>query len=180
MGAETDVVIVGARLSGLVAACEIADAGRKVVLLDQEPEASLGGQAFWSLGGLFLVGSPEQCRLGIRDSRELALADWLGTAAFDREEDFWPRQWAEAYIDFAAGEKRSWLRQRGIQGRVIGRLCRGQTRLLRGHVEPRRLRVGVAAEGLGHHRGKVQGGRRQGAIGRSHRQGQSGQQGEQP
>ena len=115
MGAETDVVIVGAGLSGLVAACEIADAGRKVVLLDQEPEASLGGQAFWSFGGLFFIDSPEQRRLRIRDSRELARDDWFGSAGFDRAEDEWPRRWAEAYLDFAAGEKRAWLHGMGMR-----------------------------------------------------------------
>ena len=115
MADDADVIIVGAGLAGLVAAAELIDARKKVIVVDQEGEQSIGGQAFWSLGGLFLVGSPEQRRLGIRDLRELALADWLGTAAFDREEDFWPRQWAEGYVDFAAGEKRSWLRQRGIR-----------------------------------------------------------------
>jgi uncharacterized protein len=112
---DADVIIIGAGIAGLVAAAELVDARKKVIVVDQEGQQSLGGQAFWSLGGLFLVGSPEQRRLGVRDSRALALADWLGTAAFDREEDFWPRQWAEAYVDFAAGEKRSWLRQRGIR-----------------------------------------------------------------
>jgi predicted oxidoreductase len=112
---DADVIIIGAGLAGLVAAAEIIDARKKVIVVDQEGEQSLGGQAFWSLGGLFLVDSPEQRRLGIRDSRALALADWLGTAGFDREEDFWPRKWAQAYVDFAAGEKRSWLRQRGIR-----------------------------------------------------------------
>ncbi|HEY1747190.1 MAG TPA: FAD-binding dehydrogenase [Xanthobacteraceae bacterium] len=115
MADDADVIIVGAGLAGLVAAAELVEARKKVIVVDQEGAQSLGGQAFWSLGGLFLVDSPEQRRLGIRDSRELALADWLGTAAFDREEDFWPRQWAEAYVDFAAGEKRAWLRQRGIR-----------------------------------------------------------------
>lgn len=109
----TDVVVVGAGLAGLVAAAEVADAGRRVVLLDQEPEQSIGGQAFWSLGGLFLVDSPEQRRMGIKDSRELAMQDWLGSAQFDREEDRWPRAWAEAYVDFAAGEKRAWLHEMG-------------------------------------------------------------------
>ncbi|CAI9409620.1 FAD-binding dehydrogenase [Nocardioides sp. T2.26MG-1] len=108
-----DVIVVGAGLAGLTAAAEIADAGRRVVLLDQEPEQSLGGQAFWSLGGLFLVDSPEQRRMGIKDSRELAMQDWLGSAQFDRAEDRWPRVWAEAYVDFAAGEKRAWLRAMG-------------------------------------------------------------------
>jgi predicted oxidoreductase len=110
-----DAIVVGGGLAGLVAAAELADAGRRVVLVDQEPEASLGGQAFWSFGGLFLVDSPEQRRLRIRDSRELAWQDWLGTAGFDRPEDEWPRRWAEAYVDFAAGEKRSWLREQGVR-----------------------------------------------------------------
>ncbi|MGZ4503860.1 MAG: FAD-binding dehydrogenase [Nocardioidaceae bacterium] len=110
---DADVIVVGAGLAGLVAAAEVADAGKRVVLLDQEPEQSLGGQAFWSFGGLFLVDSPEQRRMGIKDSLELARQDWMGSAAFDRPEDHWPRQWAEAYLDFAAGEKRSWLRGMG-------------------------------------------------------------------
>ncbi len=112
---DADVIVVGAGLAGLVATAELADAGRKVLLLDQEPACNLGGQAFWSFGGLFLVDSPEQRRMGIKDSRELALQDWMGTAGFDREEDHWPRQWAEAYVDFAAGEKRPWLHAQGVR-----------------------------------------------------------------
>jgi predicted oxidoreductase len=115
MGYDADAIIVGAGLAGLVAAAELIDAGRKIIIVDQEPEQSLGGQAFWSLGGIFLVDSPEQRRMGIRDSHALALEDWMGTAAFDRDEDFWPRRWAEAYVAFAAGEKRSWLRERGLR-----------------------------------------------------------------
>ncbi|HKS21082.1 MAG TPA: FAD-binding dehydrogenase [Bradyrhizobium sp.] len=113
MADDADVIVVGAGLAGLVAATEIAEAGKRVILLDQEGEQSLGGQAFWSFGGLFLVDSPEQRRLGIKDSFELALQDWMGTAGFDREEDLWPRRWAEAYVAFAAGEKRGWLRAMG-------------------------------------------------------------------
>jgi uncharacterized protein len=112
---DADVIVIGAGLAGLAATAELADAGRKVILLDQEPEQSLGGQAHWSFGGLFFVDSPEQRRLRIRDSRELAWQDWLGTAGFDREEDHWPRRWAEAYVDFAAGEKRAWLRAQGLK-----------------------------------------------------------------
>ncbi|MDD1528112.1 FAD-binding dehydrogenase [Bradyrhizobium sp. WBOS7] len=113
MAEETDVIIVGAGLSGLVAATEIADAGKRVIVVDQEGEQSIGGQAFWSFGGLFLVDSPEQRRLGIKDSFDLAMQDWIGAAGFDRDDDFWPRQWAEAYVAFAAGEKRAWLRAMG-------------------------------------------------------------------
>jgi hypothetical protein len=112
---SADAIVVGAGLAGLVATAELANAGRRVILVDQEPEASLGGQAFWSFGGLFLVDSPEQRRLRIRDSPELALQDWLGSAGFDRPEDAWPRRWAEAYVEFAAGEKRSWLRSHGVR-----------------------------------------------------------------
>jgi predicted oxidoreductase len=109
------VIVVGAGLAGLVATAELADAGRRVILVEQEPEPWLGGQAFWSFGGLFLVNSPEQRRLGVRDSHELAMKDWMATAGFDREEDQWPRKWAEAYLAFAAGEKRPWLHGQGIR-----------------------------------------------------------------
>jgi predicted oxidoreductase len=110
---NTDVVVVGAGLAGLAAAAEVADVGKAVLLLDQEPEVSLGGQAFWSLGGLFMVDTPEQRLMGVRDCLDLALQDWFGSAQFDRPQDLWPRRWAEAYVHFAAGEKRSWLRQMG-------------------------------------------------------------------
>ena len=109
-----DVVVIGAGLSGLVAAATAYAAGKRVAIFDQEPAASLGGQAPWSFGGLFMVDTPEQRRLGVRDSTELALDDWMASAAFDRPEDAMARQWAAAYVDFASGEKRSWLRSLGI------------------------------------------------------------------
>ncbi len=115
MNDRADVIVVGAGLAGLVATTELVNAGRRVILLEQEPGPWLGGQAFWSFGGLFLVNSPEQRRLGVRDSHELALKDWTATADFDRKEDEWPRKWAEAYVAFAAGEKRSWLHSLGIR-----------------------------------------------------------------
>lgn len=111
----TDAIVIGAGLAGLVAAAELVDAGKRVTILEQEPEASFGGQAWWSFGGLFLINSPEQRRLGVRDSFELARQDWFGSAGFDREEDAWPRKWAEAYLAFAAEEKRAWLAERGIR-----------------------------------------------------------------
>lgn len=125
---DADAIVIGAGLAGLVATAELADAGKRVLLLDQEPEANLGGQAFWSLGGLFFVDSPEQRRLGIRDSRGLAWQDWCGSAGFDREEDHWPRRWAEAYVNFAAGEKRAWLKAMGHRTfPIVGWAERGGT-----------------------------------------------------
>ncbi|WP_336645643.1 FAD-binding dehydrogenase [Microbacterium sp. USHLN186] len=110
----SDVLVIGWGLSGLVAATEALRAGRRVTVIDQEARQDLGGQAWWSFGGLFLVDSPEQRRMGIRDSLELASEDWFGNAGFDRPQDAWPRRWAEAYLQFAAGEKRSWLREHGV------------------------------------------------------------------
>lgn len=115
MAEHTDVVVVGAGLAGLVAACELVERGKRVTIVDQEGEQSLGGQAFWSFGGLLLVDSFEQRLMGVHDSRDIAWQDWMRAAGFDRAEDAWPRKWAEAYVDFAAGEKRAWLRARGIR-----------------------------------------------------------------
>ena len=168
MAYDADVIVIGAGLAGLAATAELAEAGRRVILLDQEPEQSLGGQAHWSFGGLFFVDSPEQRRLRIRDSQEMAWQDWLGTAGFDREEDHWPRRWAEAYVDFASGEKRAWLRSQGLRlFPVVGWAERGGYEAT-GHgnsvprfhitwgtgpgiVEPfeRRVRAGAAGEAKG-------------------------------
>ena len=112
---RADAIIVGGGLAGLVAAAELGDRGKRVILVDQEPETFLGGQAFWSLGGLFMIDTPEQRRMGIRDSRALAWGDWQGSAGFDRPEDHWPRRWAEAYVDFAATEMRPWLKAMGLR-----------------------------------------------------------------
>ncbi|MDN6328860.1 MAG: FAD-binding dehydrogenase [Brachybacterium sp.] len=128
-GSTADVIVVGAGLAGLVAATEIADGGRRVLLLEREGEQDLGGQAWWSFGGLFFIDSPEQRRLGIRDSLDLARQDWLGSAAFDTPQDHWPRLWAEAYLQFAAGEKRDWLHRLGHRSfPVVGWAERGDGR----------------------------------------------------
>jgi len=128
-----DAIVVGAGLAGLVAAAELADAGKSVLIVEQEGENSVGGQAHWSLGGLFLVDSPEQRRMRIHDSVELALADWMGSAQFDRPEDYWPRKVAEAYVHFAAGEMRPWLHAQGMRWfPVVGWAERGGS-LSNGH-----------------------------------------------
>jgi predicted oxidoreductase len=133
--ADADVIVVGCGLAGLVAAAEVADAGRRVIVVEQEPEQSLGGQAFWSLGGLFLVNSPEQRRLRIHDSYDRALQDWMGAAGFDRPDDHWPRRWAEAYVAWAAGEKRAWLRAQGLRiFPIVGWAERGLNSVPRFHI----------------------------------------------
>ena len=140
---DADAIIVGSGLAGLVAAAELADAGKRVIIVDQEPEQSPGGQAFWSFGGLFLVDTPEQRRLGVKDSYELALEDWMGTAAFDRAEDHWPRQWAEAYVAFAVGEARPWLYQQGMA--LVSRSWDGPEPRRVWGVWPRELRPAISS-----------------------------------
>lgn len=115
MPQNADVIVIGAGLAGLVAAAELVEGGQHVIILEQEPEASLGGQAHWSFGGLFLVDSPEQRRLGVKDSHDLARQDWYASAEFDRDQDENGREWAEAYLAWAAGEKREWLKSKGIK-----------------------------------------------------------------
>ena len=112
---EADAIVIGAGLAGLVATAELVAAGKRVIVLEQESDANLGAQAWWSFGGLFLIDSPEQRLMGVHDSHELARQDWFASAEFDRDEDVWGRQWAEAYLAFAAGEKRAWLREKGIR-----------------------------------------------------------------
>lgn len=130
---NADAIVVGAGLAGLAAAAELGDRGLRVILLDQEPESFLGGQAFWSLGGLFMIDTPEQRRMGIRDTLTLATLDWMGSAQFDRPEDAWPRIWAESYLDFAAGEMRPWLYAMGLRWfPVVGWAERGGS-LATGH-----------------------------------------------
>src|SRR4051794_18468575 len=134
MTERADVIVVGGGLAGLVATYELSQAGKRVLVLDQENRNNLGGQAFWSLGGLFFVASPEQRRMGVKDSYELARQDWLGSAGFDRDrEDHWPRRWAEAYVRFAATEKRRYLYDLGLRLiPVVGWAERGDGRAL-GH-----------------------------------------------
>src|SRR5699024_7511423 len=113
---EYDVIVIGAGLAGLVATTELAQKGKRVLLLDQEGAQSLGGQAWWSFGGLFLVDTPEQRRMGIKDSKALAWQDWLGTAGYDRkDEDYWGKEWARSYVNFATEEKRAWLHEKGVR-----------------------------------------------------------------
>lgn len=118
MGTEftPDAIIVGTGLAGLVTAAELIGAGRKVMLIDQENRDNLGGQAYWSMGGLLLVDTPEQRQLGIKDSHELTMMDWLGSAAFDRDiDDQWARPWAEAYVRFAGTSARDYLLGYGLE-----------------------------------------------------------------
>lgn len=121
MNTSNPVIIVGTGLAALVAGYEAASAGKRVLFLEQENRNNLGGQAFWSLGGLFYVDSPEQKMMRVKDSEELAWRDWENSAGYDVEEDGqiaahdkWPAAWGREYVRFAAGEKRDYLKALGL------------------------------------------------------------------
>lgn len=123
------VLIVGGGLAGLVAAFELSRRRVKTIIFDQENAQNLGGQAFWSLGGIFCVNSAEQRRWGIKDSREQALSDWMNSARFDRDrEDHWPRKWAEAFVNFATDQMEQYVKARGLRFLQVGWAERGDGR----------------------------------------------------
>lgn len=113
----------------MVTAFELSQRKIPCLIIDQEGEQNLGGQAFWSLGGIFMVDSASQRRVGIRDTRELAMQDWMDSAGFDREEeDRWPRQWAKAFVDFAADKMEDYVKARGLKFVSVGWAERGSGR----------------------------------------------------
>ena len=105
---QSDAIVAGGGLAGIVTALELLDRNRHVLVLERDQEGNLGGLAKKSFGGIMFVDTPLQRRLGIRDNPDLALADWQRRAVF-KEEDHWPRAWARAYVDNATGMIYDWL-----------------------------------------------------------------------
>lgn len=110
---KSEIIIVGGGLSGLVAAIELLDAGKKVLILDRDVASELGGLAKWAFGGMFFVNTKHQHRNGIQDSVDLALRDWFSYAAFD-EDEYWGKKWAEQYVHLCTDHGYHWLRQNGL------------------------------------------------------------------
>ncbi len=111
---ESDILIIGAGIAGLVAAHECLEHGRSVTLVERHDETRVGGLARWAFGGMALVGTPLQKRLGVRDTPELALSDWHSFAEF-ADSDVWPMRWAEAYVEQSAERVFHWLRDKGLR-----------------------------------------------------------------
>jgi uncharacterized protein len=95
---QADVVIAGGGLAGIVTAYELLDRNRKVLLIDKDKPERFGGLAKESFGGVHMIGTPHQRRLGIRDSPELAWRDWQSVAEYDPG-DRWPREWGRFYCE---------------------------------------------------------------------------------
>jgi predicted oxidoreductase len=112
-GTVSEVIVIGGGIAGICAALELLDAGRHVLILERDTVDNFGGLAKESFGGIFLVGTPEQRRAGVRDTPELALADWHAFGELDPT-DRWPCAWAEAYVHRCHDEVGGWLRQRGV------------------------------------------------------------------
>lgn len=110
---QSDVLIIGGGLAGIVTALEALRAGKRVTLVDRDTPERLGGLARWAFGGMALVGTPLQARRGIRDTPEIALADWLRFGELDPQ-DRWPLRWAEHYVERSRAEVHDWLVGEGI------------------------------------------------------------------
>jgi len=111
---RSDVVIVGAGIAGLVAAHECLEKGKSVTIIDRHAEEHVGGLARTAFGGMALVGTPIQKRMGVRDTPELALSDWQSFAEFSGD-DNWPKLWAESYVEQSAERVFHWLREKGMR-----------------------------------------------------------------
>ncbi|GLP94776.1 FAD-dependent oxidoreductase [Paraferrimonas sedimenticola] len=107
-------VIVGAGVAGLVCALELARAGQSVVLIERQNEKRRGGLARWAFGGMALVGTELQQRMGVDDTPETAYRDWCNFADFE-EGDYWPRQWAQAYVQESNADVYQWLLKEGFK-----------------------------------------------------------------
>jgi len=113
-GQENDVVIVGAGIAGLVAAYECLERNKTVAIIDRHTAENVGGLARTAFGGMALVGTPVQRRMGVKDSPELALSDWYSFAEFG-DADVWPKKWAEAYVEQSAEKVFDWLCDKGLR-----------------------------------------------------------------
>jgi len=105
---ETDVAIIGGGGAGIPAAIEAAEAGARVVLLEQAD--TLGGTAAISGGGCLIVGTPLQESQGIHDTPDLAFKDWVkwGQGAADET-------WARYYIEHTLHDLYFWAERFGAK-----------------------------------------------------------------
>lgn len=111
---QTEILIIGGGIAGIIAAYELIEAGHQVLLVDRDREENLGGLAKWAFGGMFFVDSRLQRKRGIRDSIELAMQDWWSFAEFE-ESEYWGQKWAEQYIHFCTPHGYDWLSQKGFK-----------------------------------------------------------------
>jgi predicted oxidoreductase len=110
---QSDVVVVGAGLAGIVTALECLRKGKSVTLIDRDTPARMGGLALWAFGGMALVDTPLQRRMKINDSPDIALRDWLRFGELDAN-DIHAQQWAHYYVEQCREQVYDWLLQSGV------------------------------------------------------------------
>jgi flavocytochrome c len=105
-----DVVIVGAGISGLSAAWEMAHRGIDVVVIEMSPH--YGGAALMSEGRICIIGTPEQELAGVHDSPQTAFEDFM---RFGRDENgSGPNEgWVRYYVNESRREIYDWLTSLG-------------------------------------------------------------------
>ncbi len=111
---QTDALVIGGGLAGIVTALELLRAGQRVTLIDRDAPERFGGLALWAFGGMALVGTPLQARMKIPDTPERALADWLRFGELATN-DHWPVQWARHYVEHSRAGVYDWLTQEGVK-----------------------------------------------------------------
>jgi hypothetical protein len=108
-----DTIIIGGGLAGLTVALELLNCNQRIVMLDRDVFQNFGGLARESFGGINMINTPVQRRMGIRDSISLAHKDWLSFAGFGPD-DFWPKRWVEKYMERSIPDIYEWLRNRHV------------------------------------------------------------------
>ncbi len=112
---KSEVVIVGSGIAGIVAALELLENDQQcqITMIDRDEAKKMGGLARSAFGGMALIDTPEQQRMKIKDSPDIALKDWLSFAEFS-ESDYWPRRWAEFYVERSRRDVYDWMKAKGI------------------------------------------------------------------
>lgn len=112
-GFDTDVLIVGAGISGLAAALEAGQSGARVTVVDLW--SVFGGHAVLSGGVVSIVATPYQESKGIKDTPDLAYRDFI-----DWGED--PnKEWVRYYVSNSKQEIYDWLTPMGVTFVGLGR-----------------------------------------------------------
>lgn len=110
---NSDVLVIGGGIAGIVTALESLRNGKTVTLVDRDTPERLGGLALWAFGGMALFDTPLQRKMGIHDSPERGLRDWIRFGELD-ESDSHSLDWAKYYVENSRSEVYDWLKKEGI------------------------------------------------------------------
>ncbi len=112
---QSDVLVVGGGLAGIVCALQCLRAGQRVTLVDRDTPERFGGLALWAFGGMALIGTPLQARMKIPDTPERALADWRRFGELDACGNPHALPWAQHYVEHSRSRVYDWLLGHGVK-----------------------------------------------------------------